>query len=116
MPERARRVGQRLGRLPQLLRRQLELADHDQPAPALQRQPRIVGLALDRARQDLERVADAAERHLRPRQRQHRIDVGGVATVASRAAATAASRLPRSSFDSGGAKSGFSSSDIVSGC
>ena len=75
------------------------------------------GFALDRARQDLERVADAPERHLRPRQRQHRIDVGRIATVSR--ARRGQRRLPLAavpSFDSGGAKSGFSSSDIVSGC
>ena len=56
----------------------------------------IVGLALDRACQDLQRVSDAAERHLRPRQRQHRIDVGAVAAV--RLSRGRQRRLPLASF------------------
>ena len=68
-------------------------------------------------RQDLERVTDAAERHLRPRQRQDRSTLARLAIVSLRAPRPAPPpRVARSSFDSGGAKSGFSSSDIVSGC
>ncbi len=73
----------RLGGLPQLLPGELELADDDEAAPAFEQQPRIVGFALERVRQDLQCVAHPAERHFRPRERERRVHVPPVTLVSS---------------------------------
>ena len=72
------RLRNRRGRLSQLPARELEFADHDEPAPALERETRVVRPSFQRARQGLERVADAAERHLRPREGQHGVHARGI--------------------------------------
>src|SRR5262249_37955226 len=73
------RLGQRFGRLSELALRQLELAGHDEAAAAFEPERRRIALALDRARQCLERVADAPGAALRGREPQHGVGVRRIA-------------------------------------